>query len=240
MTQKHTIPQSILFHLIPGIFIAVANFLFYFVVTIHSLPNEVGNLLSAVFVLCPLELGILLYLSKRNIGTYHFLSLIPWKEKANLKEYFIFILVMAIWAILISILFDPFEIFVRDTVFSFVPTKLVLGKYDVLDFPKSTMVFIGIFGIIANGLMAPIVEELYFRGYLLPRINLSMKKAVCFNAALFSLYHFFAPWGFLSRFLMMVPLYYWVAKRKNIRFSIIAHIIANSYTMIVMLITVLR
>jgi membrane protease YdiL (CAAX protease family) len=39
-----------------------------------------------------------------------------------------------------------------------------------------------------------VVEEMYFRGYLLPRISRLGAWAPLVNTVLFSLYHLFTPW----------------------------------------------
>lgn len=146
---------------------------------------------------------------------------------------------MAVWALVISMLLSPIETMIRDSVFSFIPAKYILGNYDISFYSQEKLLLTGVLGLAANGIIAPLFEELYFRGYLLPRINLSPLKSAALNAALFSLYHFYSPWCFLSRVLMMVPLYYWVIKKRNIRFSILAHIISNALTSISFLLSIL-
>jgi len=49
-------------------------------------------------------------------------------------------------------------------------------------------------GLVLSGLVAPIVEELYFRAYLMPRIPVAGRWAPAVNAALFAIYHFYTPW----------------------------------------------
>ena len=146
---------------------------------------------------------------------------------------------MIVWASLVSWLLESFEINVRDKVFSFVPEYIARRNIDLSIYSKYSLIFTAILGIITNGIMAPVIEEIYFRGFLLPRIKFSPIWAVIINAALFSLYHFFSPWQFFSRFFMMVPMYYWVIKRQNIRFSLMAHIIGNLYSSVGMLIVIL-
>jgi hypothetical protein len=45
-----------------------------------------------------------------------------------------------------------------------------------------------------NGLVGPITEELYFRGFLLPRIDRYGIWAPVLNTFLFSIYHVWTPW----------------------------------------------
>jgi uncharacterized protein len=49
-------------------------------------------------------------------------------------------------------------------------------------------------------------EELYFRGYLLPRLYRFGIWAPLINISLFSLYHYWTPWGVLSRIVMLLPM----------------------------------
>ena len=89
-----------------------------------------------------------------------------------------------------------------------------------------------ILGIIFNGLLGPFVEELYFRGFLLPRMNLLGKFAPLVNAVFFSIYHFFSPWENITRIIALTPLVYTVWHKKNIRIGIFVHCGMNTLSMI--------
>jgi membrane protease YdiL (CAAX protease family) len=83
--------------------------------------------------------------------------------------------------------------------------------------------------------MAPLVEELYFRAFLLPRIPVSGRWAPAVNAALHSVYHFYTPWNYLAFFLGFLPLAYYVRLRGNILPTIITHCLFNSVGIFVVL-----
>ena len=223
---KHTAVQTILLHLLPGVMIAIVYFAFTPVFLHLGFPNS-ANILDAILAMVPIQLGILLFVTKRKTGTYNIRSQIPYLEKSRLKDYLIFIPLLAVWAILVSAVLTPVEHSLRDSLFAFIPSEFMIGNYDISDYSNDKIIITSILLLIFNGIVAPFVEEIYFRGYLLPRINMSSNKAVVVNAILFSLYHFFSPWYFLSRVLMTIPLYYLVAKKQNIRLSIIAHTVAN-------------
>ena len=59
--------------------------------------------------------------------------------------------------------------------------------------------------LVLNGFVGPIVEELYFRGYLLPRMDRMGRWAPLDNVSLFSLYHFWSPWQIVGRNLGFGP-----------------------------------
>jgi membrane protease YdiL (CAAX protease family) len=75
--------------------------------------------------------------------------------------------------------------------------------------------------------MAPIVEELYFRGFLLPRMTWMGKAAPVVNTLLFALYHFWTPWQVITRVLALVPTVYIVNTKRNIYIGIMVHCLMN-------------
>ena len=237
--QKFSVTKIILLHLIPGLINLIVIFLILPITNHFGLVSLTAGLLMVPFGMVPLQLGILLYFSKKLTNSYNILKIIPFQKKNKIIEYLLFVVIMIVWALLISRLLESFEIHMRDSIFLFVPDYIALRNIDLNIYSKYSLIFIAILGIISNGIMAPIIEEMYFRGFLLPRIKFSPICAVIMNAALFSLYHFFSPWQFFSRFFMMVPMYYWVIKRQNIRFSLMAHIIGNLYSSVDMLIVIL-
>ena len=72
--------------------------------------------------------------------------------------------------------------------------------------------------------LSPLVEELYFRGYLLPRMK--GRFATLFHSFLFAAQHVFTPWMIITRTLALLPLVFGV-KKKNIYIGIIVHILVN-------------
>jgi len=241
--KKHTAFQTILLHLVPGLLNLFAIILLKQITT-RSGSAESGYFLAGQFMIIiamfPIQIGFLLFIAKRTTKTYNILTLMPYLEKSRTVEYIIFTIIMIGWALGVSAVLTPVEHGLRDSLFAFIPDSFAFRNVDYSVVSKDMLIFMACLTIFTNGFVAPITEELYFRGYLLPRINLSPIMAVITNAVLFSLYHFFSPWYFFSRILMMIPLYYWVMKRKNIRFSIMAHIIANVLTGVSFLLEVIR
>ena len=237
---KHKSAQLIFLHLFPGIVILIAFIMFIPFFNKKQFPSDMAIYLADIVILTPLELGLLLYFARYKTGKYSIRTQIQYLDKSEIKKYLIFIPIMAIWALLINAILNPFEVEIRNKLFSFVPTEYILGNYNIALFTNEKILLTGIFGLLANGIIAPIVEEIYFRGYLLAHINLSPLKSSFISAILFSAYHFYSPWYFLSRVLMTAPLYYWVIKKRNIKYSILAHIIANVITSIGFLLQALR
>jgi membrane protease YdiL (CAAX protease family) len=81
---------------------------------------------------------------------------------------------------------------------------------------------------LALNVVVPWVEELYFRGYLLPRMGALGRWAPLVNTALFSLYHAWLPWEFFSRVVALLSAIYVVWWKRDLRVSIWVHVLLNS------------
>ena len=77
-------------------------------------------------------------------------------------------------------------------------------------------------------LIAPILEELYFRGYLLPRMARIGIWGPVIHSVLFALYHVWSPWLAIGRALSVLPMVVVVQWKRNIYLGMAAHIIGNS------------
>ena len=81
--------------------------------------------------------------------------------------------------------------------------------------------------IVTDGLAVPVVEELYYRGYLMPRIGYLGWAAPAVNAFLFSVQHFWQPFNYLLIFLIVLPQAYLVWRKHNIYISMLTHCAGN-------------
>jgi membrane protease YdiL (CAAX protease family) len=78
-----------------------------------------------------------------------------------------------------------------------------------------------------NGIAAPIIEELYFRGYLMSRLSRFGKWTPIVETGLFTLYHFWQPYYWVTQFLSMLPVIYAVWWKKNVKIGIWVHFMLN-------------
>ena len=82
--------------------------------------------------------------------------------------------------------------------------------------------------IVLTGILVPITEELYFRGYLLPRMpsRFGRLKPVT-HSLLFAIYHFDTPWMIPVRTLGILPLIYTTIHTRSVRPCTVAHCLVN-------------
>jgi len=128
-----------------------------------------------------------------------------------------------------TVVTQPIDKYLIGKVFFWLPEWFNTANFvnNIEQYSQTSLLWTGILGIIFNGFAGPVVEELYFRGYLLPRISRLKVWAPLVNVALFSIYHFFTPWQNPARILAILPMVYAVWWKKNIYIGIIIHCFIN-------------
>jgi membrane protease YdiL (CAAX protease family) len=90
--------------------------------------------------------------------------------------------------------------------------------------------------LLGSVLVAPMVEELYFRGFLLPRMPGRLGRwRIPVHAALFAAYHLWSPWLIPTRALAILPLAYVAVRTRDVRVGIVAHAVLNATDLVVLL-----
>lgn len=236
---QHSAVKSILLHLIPGIPIMAGLFLFAlpFFPGLFGMDIELrvvlGITLSILTALIPVQLGILFHEGYKRNGTFSLKGVVRFTEKSPLKSYLAFIPLLLVYSIFSFVFVSPLITpAVTETLFAWYPPEYnlqsIMADPGNLSGHRGIHLLMGLYMLI-NGILGPLVEELYFRGYLLPRMNgYAGRWAPALNVTLFSLYHFFSPWENPIRIMAFLPLGYLVWKKRDIRFSISVHVLMNT------------
>ena len=229
--QHHTFAQSIALHLLPGLlFIPVFLIAGKFTDSL-GLPKHLAPILIAVgLVIIPFELGYLLYEGKKRNGKFSLQGVILYRQPIPRWQLFVLGLPMLFWAAFIFLVVaPPVDSFFIGRFFSWMPESFFPNTLldNLNQYSRTTLLATGIAAVILVGFVGPAIEELYFRGYLLPRLALQGSWAPIANILLFSLYHFWSPWQYLVRILAFSPLYFAVWKKKNVLLGIIWHVVPN-------------
>lgn len=222
---QHSIRWSLILHLLPGILGTIAYILLKPAVVDAGYPPLLALLIAAGAIILPLQLGYLYIQSQRGTGT----PVIQFRDPLPKWQYIVFPFSMVIWAFLASGLLSTLDLFLAQSWFGWLPDWFFvfdLEQFQAFSRPALLTTFWA--GLAINGLLGPIVEELYFRGHLLPRLARFGRWSPFLNITLFSLYHFWTPWQFFSRILWLLPWGYLVWKKRNFYLMMIAHCAGNT------------
>ena len=232
--EQHSLGVSVILHLLPGILILVFFLILTPLLTKEGFPTLFCLFLAVALVLIPFELGFILYQANKKNKTFSLKEIVLYRRKLPIWQYFAFIPPFLAWALIsYFVIAPPIQDSLKSAYFSWLPAWFFLD-HNLAQSPKSILWVTWILGVLFNGIAGPIVEELYFRGYLLPRISRLHGWAPLLNVFLFSIYHFFSPWRNLERILALLPGTYIIQWKKNIYLGMIPHCLLNTTGMLLM------
>jgi len=227
--QFHTVSQTIVLHLLPGALGVGFFFLTGPLLMKIGYPPIMALMLEILFILIPFQLGYLLYQGWRRNGKLSLKGIVLYREPIPLRLYFILVPLLIAWSFAAFVALSPLADYLVRTLFAWFPAWAIPAGYlaEMAQYPDQALLVLFFVILILNGIAAPVVEELYFRGYLLPRIPSKRVWAPLINVSLFSLYHFFSPWEIVSRIVAGIPTVYVVSWKRNIYIGILEHCLLN-------------
>ena len=216
--------NALLYHLYPGIFITLGFIILAPVSINYGFPPQFGMLLAIILLALPLLL-LHLFKVKKQENQKSIFSLNGFTNKLPAWKLILYSVGLVIFAFVVWSITAPLNKVITEKLFYWLP-----GWFTVQDFAGYDKSKIGttlLLNLLFNGILAPYIEELYFRGYLLARMNAWGKYAFVINTLLFSLYHFWQPIIFITLVLSLLPMTFLVWKTKDLRLSILTHCFLN-------------
>lgn len=209
-----------------------------------NIPHILLFCILGTFILIPMELGVIIWASKKEYGAYSLKSAFAGQEKIAVWKMLLIAFVFFGIAGLLSIFVLPVEnqIFaaMRSNVLNNLPAGFDWTNFEYLkSFSKPILILTCVYYSIFNVLIAPVTEELYFRGYLTSHYKKQSSITPILIGVLFSLYHFWLPFNNVFRILAFIPVAYVAYKKKNLYISIYFHCLCNLFSVIGFVLTVL-
>lgn len=209
----------------------------------HTIPSLFLFYICATVILFPIEIGVVLGASKKEYGSYSLKSAFTNYNKMSWWKVFLYGAFLFAFAGLMSLIVAPIE----NNLFAEISNKLTQSMPAYFDWSNieyfkqysNSMLMLTCIGyFILNVIVGPIIEELFFRGYLTSRISRFGNFAPLIITVLFSLYHFWLPFNNLFRILIFFPAALIAWKKKNIYISIVFHCLCNLFATISFIISV--
>lgn len=228
-SEQHSLGRSIVLHLFPGAALTV-----FVLLAAQVMPAVVALLIGIGLVIVPLELGYLLYQARSRNGSWSLDGVVLYRERLPARKLVLWTIPLALWFIVIFVISVALlDEAIANSVFSWYPESIrELATFgDEEDDTDVATWIVAIFVALAfllNGFVGPVVEELYFRGHLLPRIDRYGRGAPVLNAVLFSVYHFWTPWANPGRIVGLLPWVYLVWRERAISLGLAVHITINN------------
>ena len=224
----------------------VLTMIFYILLSVlfhQVVPTMLLFFVSALMILFPIQIYLILKESKNNYGNYSLKSAFTHQEKKPL--WLVILLGMSAFGFagLMTIIWTPLEgmLFesLSDKLYELIPSYFNWKNIEIIaSYPKIVLIIMSVLYFILNGFIGPIVEEIFFRGYLTNKLRMNNWIAPLLITILFSIYHFWLPFDLFFRVIAFFPAFYLAWRLKDIRISIIFHCASNIFTVIMFVITI--
>src|SRR6516164_3346691 len=206
-----------------------------------GLPRYFSLTVAFALVLTPIELGLLLRAAHRATGRWSLRALpsvIAFRRPLT-RRMILLVPVLFGLALAIHFAYTPVGNAISGGLTGIYPHWLIAGDNAPAGFSKVVLVSTMLATLAIDGVINPTVEELYFRGYLLPRLPVAGWPAIPVSAALFSLQHYWQPWNWLLIFGLELILTTLVVRLRCVRLGIVMHTLTNSFGILLTLVGVL-
>lgn len=225
--EQHSIGDSVFLHVYTGIAVMVFRLRTTPHVLAAGFPPVLAGILGFVLVSIPLQVGYMLYCGRKRNGVFSLRGIVVYRRRMPVLRYVMFSLPLVLAFFGISILTTPVSSFLIEKSFWWLPYWLL--NPDPLLYTSSVsvlwLVFLSV--LLVDGIVNPVVEEAYWRGFLLPRLARFGRWAPMINGLLFGLQHFWQPFNYVSVVLSSVLIAYVVWWKRNLYISVIAHCTVN-------------
>jgi membrane protease YdiL (CAAX protease family) len=228
LLYRHSLALTIALHLLPGVAI-VAAYIWVGLPVAESVgyPSLFGLAIAGTPALILWELGLLLYLGRRRNQRWSLEGVVLFRNRIPTLRLSALAAGLIVWAIIIAAGLSFIDSFLLQTFFFWVPDRFQLYGFNPTDYSLTLFNAATLFNLLLFGIAAPYVEELYFRGFLLPRMSGLGRIAPFANSVLFAFYHLWTPWLALTRILFLIPLVWFVWKKQSVQLGILTHCTLN-------------
>jgi membrane protease YdiL (CAAX protease family) len=217
MTNAFSWPRTLALHLLPGLLAVVVFATTAPLFASAGLPPVWGMFLAVVFVVAPMELAIVRYYGSK-----------PDFRAPNGRELIRLLLPTLAVAALAPGLVQWAEPALHRAFVAIVPAWWDLNPGPVAGRPGWVIAVTMVGWVLTFVIIGPVVEELYFRGFLLPRMPVGRIAGVIANAALFAIYHFWQPYAWLTVFVFALPLAVVARRPGGVGVAAIVHCVVNA------------
>ena len=199
----------------------------------------------AILTLFLFEMWVILSANKKEFGKYGLQIAFLNYEKMEWWKIILYGFVLFGFAGIISATVAPLENWLlkdlSDKLYSLLPVYFDWNNFELMKkYPNGMLIFTSVFYIMMNVLICPVIEEIYFRGYLTNKLKRYGIFAPIIVAIAFSFYHWWLPFNNVFRISIFCVAAVVAYKKKNIFISIVFHCLCNLFSSISFIIALLN
>lgn len=225
--EQLSLRKAVVLHLFPGAIVLVIFVLLATLLRPLALPALFWLVIAVPLGLIPSELGYLLYMGKQKNGRYSLEGILAYQRPLRWVQYLWMVVAAFFGMLVLFTVAGAADGLIFNTFFGWWPAWLNVERIDFVALGSRLQILLFVWTTVFVNMIGPTVEEIYFRGYLLPRLSHFGRWSNLINTFLFALYHLWTPWHLLQRTIGALPLAIG-AKHGNLRVAIITHVLVNT------------
>jgi membrane protease YdiL (CAAX protease family) len=238
--EQHTLLTSLGLHILPGVLTTAAFLAFKPLLDPSGYPPLLAFLLAVTLVDLPVLLGVMLVVGKKRNGRYSLEGVVLYRDKVPWVTFALVFVGVFVAVYVLTMLVGPLSNVLAESAFSWLPDWMFLEERTQYQaYASSALLVTFVLQLVLTGVALPWVEELYFRGYLLPRLSRYGGWAPFLGGLFFGLYHVWQLFSFPTVFLLGTALAVVVWWKHDIRISIGLHVFANALVRLMFLMAAL-
>ena len=218
----------VILHLLPGALLMGTALILARPLIERGVPYELVHMASALLTIVPFMFGAMLLYGRLRYGSASLREVVRFLKPMPLWQYAALYAPMLAVAIGVAVVTQPLSSFLAERVFFWLPPYLLPSWEQPVAPAQGLVLFTLLAKVLFDGLLFPILEEAYFRGFLLPRMTYLGVLAPAVNALLFAMWHFWQPYNWPLIFLIVLVNAYVVWWKRNIYIAMLLHCSANT------------
>lgn len=240
--SEMSLPRLLLLHLAPGALTALAFLALAGPVEAAGFPPIFALLVASAAILIPFQVAVVARAGRDAQSRGGWLAAVRYREPLSARGWLLLFPATLIATMVAFVALSVLDAPIRETLFAWYPEPLrdPLAVDAMGDYAPAAWLIVVTGLVLVFGLAVPAAEEVYFRGYLLPRMARFGAWAPLINVVLFSLYHFWSPWQFLARTAGALPWTYAAWWKRNVYLAVAVHVTANTVGMIPLILLILN
>jgi membrane protease YdiL (CAAX protease family) len=219
---------AVLLHLLPGALLMGAVLILAPTLTERGVPYQLVHITSGLLTIVPFMFGAMLLYGRIKHDRASLRGVICFRRPMPLWQYAALYVPMLALALGLAFATQPISSFLAERVFFWLPPYLLPSWEPPVAPTQGLILFTLLANLLFDGILFPVLEEAYFRGFLLPRMTYLGVLAPAVNALLFAMWHFWQPYNWPLIFVLVLVEAYVVWWKRNIYISMLLHCSANT------------
>jgi len=226
--QQISARQAALLQLAP----AFASLPFYAVLAWFLAGQGIPNLFALLFTILLIEVPVSWIIMVRHVrrehdGRFTLAAAFPWRTAVPWWQYLVIGVPVTIFStVMVAGVSPQFQTLLLESFFDGLPGWFVMnpgpGMFSTLS--RELLLTLWVLMLFGMVLVGGMTQELFARGFLLPRTQNLGRWAPAFNALFFAIFHLISPWNWLPFFLMVLPWAYLVWWRRSVKIGLFIHV----------------